>query len=172
MRVNYTGKGVKVGVLDTGIDESHEFLEDTIVDSVSFIKGEDTSDYSGHGTHVAGIISGNNKYMSGVAPDSDIVNIKVLDRRGGGSTFTIVKGINYAIDNNVDIISISIGAPYSTPDRLIDEVIAKAINSGIVVVVASGNCGSGYCSNFYGVMVPGSSKDVITARAVHNFYKS
>ncbi|NQZ85405.1 MAG: S8 family serine peptidase, partial [Nanoarchaeales archaeon] len=168
MRVNYTGKGVKVGVLDTGIDESHEFLEDTIVDSVSFIKGEDTSDYSGHGTHVAGIISGNNKYMSGVAPDSDIVNIKVLDRRGGGSTFTIVKGINYAIDNNVDIISISIGAPYSTPDRLIDEVIAKAINSGIVVVVASGNCGSGYCSNFYGVMVPGSSKDVITVGAVNN----
>ena len=168
VEVNYTGKGVKIAVLDTGIDESHEFLQNTIVDSVSFIKGEDTTDYSGHGTHVAGIISGNNKYMSGVAPDSEIVNIKVLNMRGSGSTYTIVQGINYAIESKVDIISISIGAPYSTPDRLIDEVIGKAINAGIVVVVASGNCGSGYCSNFFGVMVPGSSRDVITVGAVTN----
>jgi hypothetical protein len=165
-KYKFTGKNISIAILDTGIDNEHEFLRNSIIQEVSFVD-EDVGDYNGHGTHVAGIISGKNKYMSGVAPDALIYNVKVLNKNGMGSTKSIVRGIEYAILKDADIISISIGAPYSIPDPLIDEAISKAIKNNIVVITASGNCRQG-CNGFNKVMIPGSNRQVITVGSVDN----
>lgn len=169
--IDYTGRGIKVAVLDTGIEEDHPFLKNKVVKSTSFVDNDPT-DYNGHGTHIAGIIAGQNSQTTGVSPDASLYNVKVLSDSGYGSSLSIAKGIYWAVDPNgdgnsedgADIISISIGSATKNPDSLINKAIDYAIGKGLVVVVASGNCGQG-CGTFRGVTVPGSNKRVITVGA-------
>ncbi len=176
----YTGTGMKVAVLDTGIDAAHPMLSGRVPVSQSFT-GESPNDVLGHGTHVAGIIGGKlngaNTY-NGVAPDSTLWNLKVLDNTGHGSESWIIAGINYAVDpdNNpatddgVDIINMSFGGPYTDPNSPIVAAVEATIQQGVVVVIASGNCGpgcpSGDCQGFVGVETPGDSLNAITVGAV------
>lgn len=127
----YTGKNITVAILDTGCDLQHPYLRDNIIDS-KFFESRDAIDRNGHGTHVAGIIKT-------IAPDVQLLPIKVLNDNGGGGYDSIVKGVRYAIEQHVDIINMSLGG--SVDYYPLHRAIQDAVNLGIPVVVASGNEG-------------------------------
>lgn len=132
----YRGQKVKVAVLDTGILAGH--------DDVSAVKtidvGYGTADGHGHGTHVSGIIGAklnNGKGGAGVAPECSIYSIKVLKDTGSGASSTIIKGVNQAVNNRVDIINMSLGgALYSKVEA---DAYQRAYEAGIAVFCAAGN---------------------------------
>ncbi|MEA3321822.1 MAG: S8 family peptidase [Bacillota bacterium] len=137
-----TGSGVKVAVLDTGIDASHEDLK--VAGGASFVPEEPDAltDGNGHGTHVAGTIAAvnNNTGVLGVSYDVDLYAVKVLSSGGSGTLAGIAQGIEWAIDNNMDVINMSLGG--STGSSTLKQASDNAYNSGIVVVAAAGNSGS------------------------------
>jgi subtilisin family serine protease len=168
------GQGVKVAILDTGINEEHEFVKGKIIGGMHFITNS-REDGNGHGTHIAGIIAGENNEIKGVAPRASLLNVKVLNSRGSGDSASISDGILYALnpdgndqtDDKVDIISISIGGKTNIQDEVINQAILNAINQGVVVIVAAGNCNQANdCEGFQGVTIPGSFEPVITVGSV------
>ena len=161
----YSGKDVKIAILDTGIDLDHEMFKDKVLLSKSFVD-EGENDLHGHGTHCAGIATGNGEYK-GIAYDADLINVKVLNKYGSGKSSEIIAGINWAVENNVDIISMSFGATYTEYDSPLISAIKDAISQGVVFVVASGNCRQG-CGGFFGVTTPGNIEEVISVGSVDN----
>ena len=144
--LGYTGKGIKVALVDTGIDGTHPDLKGRIADFKDFVAGKTTAyDDFGHGTHCAGIIGGNGaasngKYM-GIAPNVTYIGIKVLDSSGSGSLDNIIAGLNYAAKSDARVISMSLGSTSHT--QSMDDAVTAAVNAGKVVVVAAGNSGPG-----------------------------
>ena len=146
-----TGKGIGVAVLDSGI--SNHLALKNVVASVNFVSGADGStDAFGHGTHVAGIIGGSatnvtNLYAGGIAPDANIVNVRVLGPDGTGTTSDVIAGMEWAIANrlryNIRVINLSLGHPVTEPAATdpLCEAVEKATAAGIVVVAAAGNSG-------------------------------
>jgi len=135
-----TGKGVKVAVFDSGIDEHHEDLEGAVKGSVNFTPDPDADAY-GHGTHCAGIIGArrNGKGINGVAPDCDLYSVKVVDDHGGSMYEWLVQGFQWAIANQIDVVSCSIaGREY---DERLEAVIHAVHGRGTIVVAAAGNFG-------------------------------
>lgn len=156
-----TGKDIDVAILDTGIHDEHPYL--TVEKEVDYT-GEGTDDLHGHGTHCAGIVASTDLTYRGVAYDSDLFNVKVLNKDGIGYSSDVIKGIEWAIANGAEIISMSLGArvePCDGTDAL-SQAVDQAVNRGIVVVVAAGNYGpdSGTITS------PGCSKKAITVGAV------
>ncbi len=137
---NFTGKNVKVAVIDSGISE-HEDL--TIENGVSMVDYTDSyADDNGHGTYVAGIIGAKNNNIGivGVATDSKLYAVKVLDSNGEGYLSDVMAGVDWAIQNEMDIINLSLGGGKSSP--LLESMINKAVNQNILVVAAAGNDGT------------------------------
>ena len=142
------GKGVRVAVLDTGVDGTHPDLKGRVLEGYSTISGEILkagmdSDVDMHGTHVAGIIAGSNdkQGITGVAPEAFIIPVQVLSGNGG-SDKTVSDGIIYAMSQDVDVINLSLGGsvnPFDKGGSLTCASLSKAVSLGIVVVVASGN---------------------------------
>jgi len=135
-----TGKGVKIAIIDTGINLSHKDLN--INENNCFDVSESISsftDQNGHGTHCAGIINAinNGTGITGVAYDAEIFPIKIENDDFGGDLSLVEKAINKAIEQNVNIISISFGRPDEEKD--IEESIIKAVENNIFVVVSGGN---------------------------------
>ncbi|MEW4369132.1 S8 family peptidase [Paenibacillus kandeliae] len=140
MNKNYTGKGVKVAVLDTGIS-THSDLK--IAGGVSLV--DYTSSYAddnGHGTFVAGVIGAQNngQGLIGEAPDASIYAVKILDTQGNGSTEDLASGINWAIQNKMDIVNMSIAFPQDSPT--VEQMLQTAHNQGILLIAAAGNKGT------------------------------
>ncbi|MEH7252673.1 S8 family peptidase [Neobacillus niacini] len=142
------GKGVTVAILDTGCDLTHLDLKEQIVGGRNFTEDDNGNpdvykDYNGHGTHVAGTIAAiqNNDGVVGVAPEAKLLIIKVLGKNGSGQYEWIINGLNYAIEQKADIISMSLGGPVDVPE--LHEAIQKAVNNNILVVCAAGNEGDG-----------------------------
>jgi subtilisin len=137
------GSAVRVGVIDTGIDLTHPDLRGNIRGGVNLVKrGVSPQDDNGHGTHVAGVIAAidNRLGVVGVAPAARLYAIKVLNRRGVGTLTTLIKGIEWGIDNGMHILNISIGGGTSVPGNLA-AAIQAAVKRGILVVAAAGNSG-------------------------------
>ena len=162
----YTGKGIKVAVIDTGVDAGHADLNgNKVVGWVDYVNGK-TSPYDdhGHGTHVSSTIAGTGAASSGkykgVAPEAGIIGIKVLGKDGSGSTSNIIKGIEWAVNNGADVISMSLGS--STHSQSSDTAIDNAIKAGVVCVIAAGNSGSGAKT----IACPGDDINAITVGAV------
>lgn len=136
------GEGVKVAILDTGIDVTHPDLIPNIKDGINFTSNDyrDYVDRQGHGTHVAGIIAGcdNNIGIVGVAPQAELYIAKILGDDGSGSIEAIIQGIAYAVHNKVDIISMSLGCEQDPGPRL-HQAIKYAHDHGIIIVGATGN---------------------------------
>lgn len=135
-----TGYGVKVGVIDTGIDYIHEDLK--VSGGETFVDG--TTDYmddNGHGTHVAGTVAALNNTVGvlGNAPQASLYAIKVLDQYGGGNYSDVVAGIEWDITNNMDIINMSFGG--NSGSQTLKQAVDNAYNSGILLVAAAGNNG-------------------------------
>lgn len=179
------GDNVKIAILDTGVDDEHPMLQGRVILQKDFTGANDPKDHHGHGTHVAGIAAGNNASggtYNGIAPKALILNGKVLNDGGFGYLSWLINGIDWALnpdgnpetDDGADIISLSLGATYSgDPEELLSapEIleVKEAVEGGVVVVIASGNCGSGRCGNFEGVTTPGISSDAITVGAVNDY---
>lgn len=153
-----TGKGIKVGVLDSGIS-THEDL--IIAGGWNFINNtSNCQDDLGHGTHVAGIISAvdNNIGVVGAAPNVQIYALKVLDNQGNANWSTIAKAIDWAITNRINVLNMSFGG--NTGSKTIERVLKKANDSGILLVAAVGNQG-----NNAGVNYPAKYETVIAVGA-------
>lgn len=162
----YTGKGVKVAVIDTGIDASHPDLNgNKVVGWVDYVQGKTTPyDDHGHGTHVSSIIAGtgsasDGKYK-GVAPEASLIGVKVLSKDGSGSNTNIIKGIDWAVQNHAQVISMSLGG--SQHSQATDDAINNAIKAGVVCVIAAGNSGPGAKT----IACPGDNPNAITVGAV------
>jgi subtilisin family serine protease len=137
-----TGRGVRVGVVDTGVNVSHPDLAGNVragFDAISETEG--VEDDNGHGTHVAGIIAAldNGFGVVGVAPEAHIYAVKSFDSRGKGMTSDIIQGIQWCIEQGVHIINMSFGT--SDSGKALALAISKAAESGILLVAASGNTG-------------------------------
>ncbi|MDS9473151.1 S8 family peptidase [Sporosarcina pasteurii] len=165
------GEGVTIAVLDTGCDIDHPDLKDRIIGGRNFTDDdggnpEQYNDYNGHGTHVAGTIaaSENNIGVVGVAPAASLLIVKVLNKRGSGQYDWIINGIHYAIEQNVDIISMSLGGPVDNPKLY--EAIKLAIAHNILVVCAAGNEGDGNESTDE-FAYPGRYNEVICVGAIN-----
>ncbi|MBD2528467.1 S8 family serine peptidase [Nostoc flagelliforme FACHB-838] len=160
----YTGKGVVVAVVDTGVDYNHEDLRNNIWTNANEIAGNgidddgngyiddnygwnfsdknnNTLDNNGHGTHVSGTITGeNNNYgVTGIAYNAKIMPVKVLNESGSGSYSSISKGIRYAVDNGANVINLSLGG--GSANRTLESAIKYASSKGVIVVMAAGNDG-------------------------------
>jgi len=142
------GKGITIAVLDTGCELSHIDLKDRIIGGRNFTnddRGDQNifRDYNGHGTHVAGTMAAaaNDTGVVGIAPEANLLIVKVLDKHGSGQYEWIINGINYAIEQKVDIISMSLGGSEDVP--ALHEAIKKAVANEILVVCAAGNEGDG-----------------------------
>lgn len=146
-----TGKGVRVAVLDTGIDLDHPDFRGRLKegkDAVSFVKGEGVQDGNGHGTHVAGTVAGPRKSAGkrryGVAPEATLLVGKVLNNAGEGYDDGIINAIQWAIEQKARVISMSLGSqravdePYSPLYERIAER-ALAADPGTIIVAAAGN---------------------------------
>lgn len=178
------GQGVVVAVLDSGVS-AHKALSGHILASVSMVAGSPASDAYGHGTHVAGIITGSASaaagitplYNGGIAPGAQIVNVKVLGDDGVGHTSDVIAGIDWVIANRarygIRIINLSLGHAVTEPiafDPLCDAV-QRAYQAGLVVVVAAGNAGKTADGTpvLGGIASPGNSPFAITVGATNTF---
>lgn len=138
---DYTaGDGVKVVVIDTGVDYNHPDLAPNYKGGYNAITGEnDPMDDQGHGTHVAGTIAAvkDGSGVAGVAPGSDLYAVKVLDKNGSGQYSWIIAGIEWAIENKMQVINMSLGGGGDL--EAMKQVIEEADKAGITVVCAAGN---------------------------------
>lgn len=140
------GAGVNVSVLDTGIDSDHPDFGDRVIVQEDFTGERTTDDLHGHGTHVAGIVAGagteSDGEFTGVAPEANLFDMRVLGADGTGSSSDIIAAIERSIELEADVISMSLGAG-SSPDGPLKEVVDEAVDAGIVVIAAAGNTGPG-----------------------------
>ena len=177
----YTGQGVKVAVLDTGVMGTHSELAlageaDTTGTSVVTGSGA-ASDKGGHGTHVAGIIgakANNNDGGAGIAPDATLYAVNVLSGEGenAGTDWAITQGIEQAMLWDVDIINMSLGGPGY--NELCQQTVTKAYNKGIAIFVAAGNDGAS-CINYpahYDHIICVAATDPDNSRADFSTYGS
>ncbi|MGC4937223.1 S8 family serine peptidase [Kribbella sp. DT2] len=139
-----TGKGVKIAVLDSGIDPNHADFTGRIAAEQNFSETTDTVDHYGHGTHVASIAAGTGaasggKYK-GVAPDATLLIGKVLDDTGSGSFSGIIAGMEWAAAQGADVVNMSLGSrePSDGTDDLSQAV--NRLSENTLFVVAAGNC--------------------------------
>jgi len=135
------GSGVTVYVLDSGINFSHSDFNGRASNGIDLI-GDDGQDCNGHGTHVAGIIGGNNW---GVAKSVDLVSVRVLGCDNSGSISTVISGINWINRNATgpSIVNMSLGSGISST---LDTAVRNSIDSGIVFVTSAGNYSSNACN--------------------------
>lgn len=170
--LGYTGKGIKVGVMDSGINGRHPDLK--VAGGISFQPTSHLIDPKNHGTHVAGIISAlaNSTGVRGVAPDISLYSIKSLDDRGFGNLETIAKGIQWAIDNELDILNMSFTNANDVKSDgeypALRELMKAAEDAGILLVGAAGNGWSSASTKPTDVLYPARYSSVIAVSAVTN----
>ncbi|MCQ4087126.1 S8 family peptidase [Saccharibacillus sp. JS10] len=162
----YTGKGVKIAVLDTGISDQSGLK---ISGGTSTIEGVPSyNDDNGHGTAVAGIIGATSKAYKGIAPDASVYAVKVMDKDGNGSTQSLAEGIDWAIRQNMDIINMSLSFPEQS--SAIQDLLQKATDQGITVIVAAGNAGNAEGTGDT-IAFPAKLPEVITVAAIDSNLK-
>lgn len=156
---NAQGDGVIIAVLDTGVDLAHPALKNRLLTGWDMVSDDNLPNDEGdglgwgHGTHVAGI-------LAKVAPQSQILPVRVLDTNGRGNTFTLAYAIEWAVKQGADVINLSLGT--ESDSRVLRDTIQQAINQGVIVVAAAGNL------NTNEPQFPASYPDVISVTAVDN----
>ena len=134
------GAGVKVGIIDTGIDHTHADLAANYAGGIDFVNGDnDPMDDNGHGSHVSGTVAAvdNSIGVIGVAPSVSLYGIKVLDRFGSGTFGDVVAGIDWAAANGMNVVNMSLGASIGT--NALQTACDNAYASGVVICAAAGN---------------------------------
>jgi subtilisin family serine protease len=153
-----SAKGIRIGVIDTGIDYLHESLGGgygegfRVAGGYDFVNNDpDPMDDNGHGTHVAGIIGGNSPTISGLAKDAQLFAYKVLDKNGGGYSSTVLAALERAVQDSMQVLNLSLGTSYGHPDDPLAAAVDALGEAGIIVVVAAGNTGDHGSINSPGV---------------------
>lgn len=182
---NLTGKGVKVGVIDTGLDTSHPAFKGRVVATYDVVgdefgeagkdpvPGGKMKDCQGHGTHVAGIIGGNDPTVirdgmpfKGVAPDVQLGIYRVFGCAGGTDEAEIIVALEKALADGMQVVNISIGTSFHNWKEKASAIAAsRLVNRGVVVVASAGNAGE------YGTYTMGGSsmgENVISVASVEN----
>ncbi|MBB4942254.1 subtilisin family serine protease [Streptosporangium album] len=162
----HDGAGVKVAVLDTGVDAGHPDLKGKIADSRSFVPDEAVQDLMGHGTHVATTIAGSGAASGGknkgVAPGADLLIGKVLSNGGQGQDSWVIDGMEWAAAGGAKVISMSLGGgPTDGTDPTSQAVNELSEASGALFVIAAGNAG-----RVISVTAPGAADAALTVAAV------
>ncbi|MGW1276380.1 S8 family peptidase [Streptomyces tsukubensis] len=163
----YDGTGVKIAVLDTGIDSGHPDLAGKVVAERNFTLTADAGDRNGHGTHVASTAAGTGAKSGGthkgVAPGAQLINGKVLDDWGGGTWSEIMAGIDWAVAQGADVVNMSLGGSDSPGVDPVEALIDKySAEKGVLFAVAAGNSGPGRLT----VGTPGTASGALTVGAV------
>jgi serine protease AprX len=179
----YTGTGVGVAILDSGI-ATHTALDSRVVARVNLVSDEPgvTGDPFGHGTHLAGIIGGNRTaassvtpaFAGGSAPSVRLIDVRVLGSTGSGRTSDVIAGIDWVIANrqahNIKVINLSLGHPVTEPSATdpLCQAVARAVTAGITVAVSAGNYGLTSTGEpvLGGIMSPGNSPLALTVGAL------
>ena len=152
------GKGVKVAIIDTGVDTSHDSLSGIKITEISLLNEDDSHGNLGHGTGIASVIAGQTEDFVGIAPSTEILSVRVLNESGEGDSFTVAKGIVEAVDQGADIINLSLGGMDSS--IVMDNAIEYAKLNNVLMVSAVGNEG------VQGVSFPARHKDVVAVASV------
>ena len=163
----YTGKNIVVAVLDSGTNPNHYDLKDHLwcgyadtdgdgdmddpINGWNFVANNaDIADDYGHGTHCAGIVCGDGTVgnVTGVAPDATLMTVKIVNRTGGGTPAQMIAGVEFAIENGADVLSMSLGFKMSqiseTDIVLMRRIFENALLLGVPVCAAAGNDGDSY----------------------------
>jgi serine protease AprX len=178
----FTGSGMTVAVIDSGIQSSSDF-SGRLIGMYDFTPGRNgasvmPSDEYGHGTHIAGLIgsSGASSYgrFAGVAPGVKLLALRVLDKRGAGKTSSVIDALEFAVANKkrfgIRVVNLSLGHPIyesAATDPLVQAVEA-AVRAGLIVVTAAGNYGTNRvtgATGYAGIASPGNAPSAITAGA-------
>lgn len=168
----YTGKGIGIAILDTGISPNNDFLypKNRILAFKDFINNKSKPyDDNGHGTHVAGIAGGsginsNGKYR-GIAPDCNFIGVKVLNNKGKGNASDVLAGLQWVMDNkekyNIKIANLSIGTSNTSSNDPLVKAVENMWDSGVIITIAAGNDGP----KKHTISSPAISRKVITIGA-------
>jgi subtilisin family serine protease len=170
--LGYTGEGVRVAVIDTGVDQTHPDLKDKVVAWKDFVHDlSEPYDDNGHGTHVAGTVAGDGDggIQTGVAPQADIIGAKALDSQGGGFISDIIQAVQWSVAQDADVISMSLGGP---ENPVFTTVMEQAAAAGSIPVISSGNLPSTKdltvnAADVLEVGYPGDEDAVITVGATN-----
>jgi len=156
------GKGIRVAVLDTGIDWTHPDLAPNVKGAVSFVPGESAMDGHSHGTHCAGTIGAviNGAGVVGVAPEVSLYAVKVLANSGSGNWSWLIAGLGWCVQNKIHIASMSLGG--SSAPVALETACNAAFGAGVLLVAAAGNAGPGMGT----VGAPGRYRNVIAVSAI------
>ena len=177
-RDGYTGKGVRIALLDTGV-APHRGLKNRIVYFKDYIKGKkECYDDNGHGTHIAGILCGEldqNNEILGMAPQAELIVFKILDKYGNGNTEKAITALNWIERNykkyNIKLLNFSMGyLPNAKPNvqKVMIDKLEALWEQGVTVVTAAGNNGPKEGS----ITVPGISRKVITVGSSDDVYET
>ncbi|WP_423734747.1 S8 family serine peptidase [Alkalibacillus haloalkaliphilus] len=170
--LGYTGEGVTVAVIDTGVDYTHPDLEHAFGDykGFDFVDNNDDpqetpaddprGDSTNHGSHVAGTIAANGA-IKGVAPDATLLAYRVLGPGGSGATADVIAGIERAVEDGADVMNLSLGNTSNDPDFATSVALDAAMADGVVAVSSNGNSGPADWT----VGSPGTSRDAISVGA-------
>jgi serine protease AprX len=165
----FSGRGVRIAILDTGLDGEHPDFRDRVGALKDFIDPGATEpvDPNGHGTHVAGIAAGDGRTSQGrfrgVAPEAELLVGRVLDARGAGRTSDVMAGIEWAVAQGAQVINVSLGGPPYPSDGTdaLSQLCDAAVDAGAVVCVAGGNLGPGSQT----IGAPAAARKVVTVGA-------
>jgi thermitase len=158
-----TGGGTKVAIIDSGVASDNPDIAPKVVARANFSDAATGEDNYGHGTHIAGIVAAtanNTIGVAGVCPNCTILDAKVLNDSGSGSTSRIANGINWAVSNGAKVINMSLGQRVSS--RTLETAVNNAWNQGAVIVAAAGNAGT------QAKIYPGAYPNVIAVAATDN----
>ncbi|MEK4486126.1 S8 family serine peptidase [Psychrobacillus sp. FSL H8-0484] len=165
----YDGEGVKVAVLDTGIDPNHVDVKASIITAKNFTNDSDYTDGHGHGTHVASTIVGSGAAsggkLKGVAPGAELLIGKVLNNEGSGPESGIIAAMDWAVEEGADVVSMSLGSPIPSDGT---DPMSQAVNhlsetTDTLFVIAAGNTGPDKKT----IGAPGAAEKALTVGAVN-----
>ena len=169
--LEFNGRGVRVAILDSGVDRNHPALAGKVVDEVSTTT-EAVSIPGSHGTHVAGTVASNDAVYRGIAYQADIINIKVLTASGSGMPQWVIAGLEQAVRRGALVANLSLGWSEvfhgwvcNDADCILCQAADNAVRLGVTVVVAAGNEGTAGGSQLK-IRHPGAARRVITVGAV------
>ena len=177
LQSSFTGKGIRIAILDTGIDLNHPDFHGRTIIARSFVPGEGPEDGQGHGTHCAGTAAGHARSPGvqryGVAPQASLYVGKVLNNAGFGQERHIIRGIGWAVEQGCEIISMSLGSPVQpgvTHNPPYERAAKRALERGSLILAAAGNDANRQFGVIAPVSSPANAPSIMAVGAVNPLY--
>jgi len=169
----YSGQGVRVAVLDTGLDLQHPDFVERQFSAKSFVENQNVNDDNGHGTHCAGVAAGpllpaTDSARYGVAYDAELLVGKVLGGAGAGNDMSVLAGLNWALANECVVASLSLGTDLESASTAYEQVGRRALRRGMLIVAAAGNNSRRAQQDFGFVGRPANNRTIMAVGAVEH----